>query len=127
MSTNNGNAARPDEAVRQDEVLMPAVDVFEDEGGITLYADLPGVPRDRLSLHVESDTLTIEGQMSPELAGGGEATHVEVAVPRYRRAFTLSRELDVDKVAAVFEHGVLRLRIPKASHARPRRIEVQVG
>jgi len=90
MSTNNGNAARPDEAVRQDEVLMPAVDVFEDEGGITLYADLPGVPRDRLSLHVESDTLTIEGQMSPELAGGGEATHVEVAVPRYRRAFTLS-------------------------------------
>ena len=115
MSTSNENHTG------QGEALLPAVDVFEDEGGITLFADLPGVPREQLGLHVESDTLTIEGQMSPELAGSGEATHVELSLPRYRRAFTLSRELDVEKVSAAFEHGVLRLRIPKPLTPGPAR------
>lgn len=126
MNENTRNTGGRNEATRQDDVLMPAVDVFEDERGITLYADLPGVSRERLALHVESDTLTIEGEVSPELRAAGEATHVEVSAPRYRRAFTLSRELDMEKVSAAFEHGVLRLRIPKAAHAQPRRIEVQV-
>jgi HSP20 family protein len=45
----------------------------------------------------------------------------------YRRAFTLSRELDPDKVSAELSQGVLRLRIPKAEHAQPRRITVQVA
>jgi HSP20 family protein len=58
---------------------------------------------------------------------GMQASHAEVQRTRYRRAFTLSRELDPEKVAAELNHGVLRLRIPKAAHAQPRRIEVQVG
>jgi HSP20 family molecular chaperone IbpA len=56
-----------------------------------------------------------------------EATHAEVSLPRYRRAFTLSKELDVDKVAAELNNGVLKLRIPKAAHAQPKRIEVRVS
>ena len=58
---------------------------------------------------------------------GMEASHAEVQVARYRRAFTLSKELDADKVTAEFNHGVLRLRIPKAEHAQPRKIAVQVA
>lgn len=46
---------------------------------------------------------------------------------RYRRAFTLSKELDADKVGAELSQGVLRVRIPKAAHAQPRKIEVKVG
>ena len=57
---------------------------------------------------------------------GMQASHAEVQRKRYRRAFTLSRELDPDKVSAEFSQGVLRLRIPKAAHAQPRRIAVQV-
>lgn len=106
--------------------LLPPVDVFEDAGGITLLADLPGVPKDRLSLHVEDDTLTIEGEVSLDIPDGMEASHAEVGLPRYRRVFTLSKELDSDKVSAEFRNGVLRLRIPKAEHAQPRRIEVKV-
>jgi HSP20 family molecular chaperone IbpA len=56
-----------------------------------------------------------------------EASHAEVQLARYRRAFTLSKELDADKVSAEFSHGVLRVRVPKADHARPRRIAVSVG
>ena len=107
--------------------LMPPVDVIEDANGITLYADLPGVPKEKLNLHVEADTLTIEGELALAMPDGMEATHVEVALPRYRRVFTLSKELDAGKVAAEFAHGVLKLRIPTAEHAQPRKIQVAVG
>lgn len=107
--------------------LMPPVEVIEDANGIVLYADLPGVPKDKLDLHVEAGTLTIEGEIALEMPEGMEATHVEVTLPRYRRVFTLSKELDAGKVGAEFSHGVLKLRIPKAEHAQPRRIQVAVG
>ena len=109
-----------------ESVLMPPVDVVEDASGITLYADLPGVPKDKLHLQVDADTLTIEGEISLALPEGMESTHVDVASPRYRRVFTLSKELDSEKVAAEFERGVLKLRIPKAAHAQPRKVEIRV-
>lgn len=114
------------DTARSEPNLMPPVDVIEDTGGITLYADLPGVPKDKLVLHVEADTLTIEGEVALEMPDGMESTHAEVSLPRYRRVFTLSKELDSTKVAAELNHGVLKLRIPKAEHAQPRRIEVRV-
>jgi len=53
-----------------------------------------------------------------------EATHVEVSLPRYRRVFTLSRELDPERMSAELRQGVLKVRIHKAEHAKPRRIQV---
>jgi HSP20 family molecular chaperone IbpA len=85
------------------------------------------VPKDKLSLQIESDTLTIEGELALDVPQGMEASHAEVGLPRYRRVFTLSKELDPAKTQAKFEQGVLTLRIPKAEHAQPRRIEVQVA
>lgn len=126
MSENTA-VTKPAETPRNEAALMPPVDVIEDASGITLYADLPGVPKDRLSLQVEADTLTIEGEVALDIAEGMEATHAEMSVPRYRRVFTLSRELDTDKVSAEFNHGVLKLRIPKAEHAQPRKVEIRVA
>jgi HSP20 family molecular chaperone IbpA len=85
------------------------------------------VPKDKLSLHVEADTLTIEGEVALNLPEGMEPSHAEVALPRYRRVFTLSKELDSGKVEAELNQGVLKLRIPKAEHAQPRKIEVKVA
>lgn len=107
--------------------LVPPVDVIEDATGITLYADLPGVPKDRLNLEVSGDTLIIEGEMDMRMPDGMEATHAEVSVPRYRRVFTLSKELDTGKLQAELKQGVLKLHIQKAEHAKPRRISVQAG
>ncbi len=115
------------QAPRSEATLMPAVDVIEDGTGITLYADLPGVPKDKLNLQVEADTLTIEGELSLAVPAAMEASHAEVGLPRYRRVFTLSKELDPGKVSAELAQGVLKLRIPKAEHAQPRRIEVKVA
>ncbi|HET7766432.1 MAG TPA: Hsp20/alpha crystallin family protein [Burkholderiales bacterium] len=107
--------------------MIPNVDVVEDDAGITIYADLPGVPKDKLSLRIEGETLQIEGEMVSDAPEGMEAIYAEVRVPRYRRAFTLSRELDTEKINASLKDGVLALRVPKAEHAQPRRIEVKAA
>jgi len=111
----------------QQPAARPAVDVFEDETGITLLADMPGVPKDQLELKVEGDELTIEGSVQSSTPEGLEAVYAEVRVPRFRRSFTLSRELDSAKIDASLKDGVLTLRIPKQSHAQPRRIAVSAG
>jgi len=131
--TRNEQASRTDATTRTNATqrgnatLMPPVDVIEDSTGITLRADLPGVPRDKLKLHVEAGTLTIEGEVSIPMPDSMEATYAEVGAPYFRRVFTLSKELDTGKVSAEFKHGVLSLRIPKAEHAQPRRIDIKVS
>ncbi len=131
--SRNEQASRKDAATRKeatlhnDRVLMPPVDVIEDSAGITLRADLPGVSKDKLNLTVEAETLTIEGEVSIVMPEDMEASYAEVNLPRYRRVFTLSKELDAGKVSAEIKQGVLSLRIPKAEHAKPRRIEINVG
>ena len=112
---------------RQEPALLPPVDVVEDANGIWLYADLPGVPKDKLGLRVDGDQLTIEGEMALPVSKDMSAVHAEVTSSRYHRTFTLSKELDADKVQAELSQGSLRVRIPKAAHAQPRRITVQVA
>jgi HSP20 family molecular chaperone IbpA len=119
----NANAAPAEER----PALLPPVDVIEDAQGLTLRADLPGVPKEKLQVHVDGDRLTIEGEMGLEMPREMEASHVEVALPRYRRAFTLSRELDPEQLSAELKQGVLTLRIGKSKHAVARRIEVRAG
>ena len=119
--------ARSTEAERTETgVMLPPVDVVEDALGITLYADLPGVPKDKLHVRIDADALTIEGEVSLPMAGNLEPSHVEVQLPRYQRTFTLGKELDSEKVSAEFRHGVLKLSIPKVEHAKPRKIEISV-
>ena len=118
-----GSAAESD----QQRAVLPAVDVFEDAAGITLLADMPGVPKDQLELKVEGDALLIEGHVQPRTPDGLEAIYAEVRVPHYRRSFTLSRELDTNRIEANLKDGVLTLRIPKQAHAQPRRITVHAG
>ena len=107
--------------------VVPPVDVYEDEHGITLLADLPGVSRERLGVRVNGDSLVIEA--NAEVAGPRdlELVYGEAQVPAFRREFTLSRELDASRIEAQLKDGVLRLAIPKAEEAKPRRIEVRVG
>jgi len=112
---------------RDEPAVLPPVDVVEDAGGITLYADLPGVPRERLQVHVDGDVLVIDGEIALEMPKQLEATHVEVSLPRYRRVFSLSKELDPERLSAEMKNGVLTLRIQKAEHAKPRRIAVEAG
>lgn len=113
---------------RQDQpYVIPPVDIFENESGITLLADLPGVSRDRLGVRVDGESLVIEATASTVGPQEMELVYGEAQYPSYRRQFTLSRELDASRVEASLKDGVLKLSIPKLEEAKPRRIEVRVG
>ena len=114
----------PKSAGFNERPVAPAVDIFEDAGGITLLADMPGVSRERLDVKLDGDNLSVEGRVELDAPPEMRALWAEVSVPRFRRTFTLSRELDAGRIEANLKDGVLTLRVPKQAHAQPRRIEV---
>jgi HSP20 family protein len=124
MSTDVNVVQRPQDDANA-PALIPPVDVTEDEAGITLTADLPGAERETLSVRVDGDTLTLEAPIKLGEPDAMEALYAEVRAARWRRSFTLSRELDSQKIEASLKDGLLTLRLPKQERARPRRIEVR--
>ena len=126
QTNGRGNGAAS-EAASQPQVVPP-VDIFEDDQGITVLADLPGVSREQLGVRVDGDSLIIEASSnSIAVPQGMELLYSEAQFPSYRRQFTLSRELDAGRIEAALTNGVLRLTIPKAEDAKPRRIEVRAA
>lgn len=107
--------------------VAPAVDVLEDSLGITLFADLPGVPREKLDVRVQDGSLRIEAEAVIPAPAGLRLHHGELRHPRFSRAFTLSPDFDVSRIDAQLRDGVLRLTIPRRESAKPRRIEVSAG
>ena len=131
MSDNNavtktGSGSSQERSKVPQQALMPAVDIVENENGITLLADMPGVSKERLNIRVDGENLTIEGSAEVQVPEQIELLHSEMRTPFFRRTFTLSRELDSAKIEASLRDGVLRMHIPKSEEARPRRIEVNV-
>ena len=126
QASSRRDVSRSDTARRDTQAMTPRVDVLEDDTGITVIADMPGVSKDSLEIKVENDALSIEGAVSAATPQAMEATYAEVRIPRYRRSFTLSRELDPGHIEAQLKDGVLKLRIPKHEQARPQRISVKV-
>jgi len=127
MDTMKTTAAADREAAGEASALLPPVDIVEDENGITLKADLPGVSKENLSIRVDGDTLTIEGGVSLGESQRLEAVYAEVGVARYRRSFVLGRDLDTEGIDAAIRQGVLTLRVPKREQAKPRRIAVKAA
>ena len=111
----------------RDVFLRPPVDVYEDRSGITLTADLPGVSRDRLDIRVDGNNLSIEARAVIDMPEGMEALHADVGTTRFRRSFSLSNELETDKISAEVKDGVLTLRLPKRAELQPRKIEIKAG
>ena len=105
--------------------LTPTVDIVEDNEGITLKADMPGVDKEHLSIGVEGDTLTLEGAVTLNESPNLTAVYAEIRVAQYKRSFVLSRDLDTDRIDAKLANGVLTLHIPKLEKAKPRRVEVR--
>jgi len=104
--------------------IRPAVDIFENDEGITLQADMPGVSKERLDVRVEGNNLLVEGTIGIEPQGSMSALYADVRSTVYRRSFVLGQELETGKIQANLRDGVLTLRIPKRAELRPRRIEV---
>lgn len=121
QETNNGTPVREEQRTatpRREErhVMAPAVDVAEGEEGFLVVADLPGVAPEDLSVRLEKGEIVVQGRRGDVGRGPG----VE-----YRRVIGLPPEVDGDAVSATFARGVLELRLPRKSSAKPRQIPIQ--
>ncbi len=125
IKTQENTAARTQG--EPESVMLPPVDIYEDANGFTLLADLPGVTRERLSIQVDGNDLTIEGEAAIDMPENMDALYADVASTRYQRRFTLSNELATDDIRAEMKDGVLTLRMPKKAELQPRKIEVSAG
>ena len=112
-------------AVSKAPTVTPSVDIFENDDEILLYADMPGVEKDAIAINLENGSLTINGHRNP--AGDGEAQFEEFGEVEYERAFSVPQGIDINKVKANMNNGVLSLHLPKSEAVKPRQIEVQSG
>jgi len=107
-----------------DRLLLP-LDVTTTRDALVVEAALPGVQPDDVEITIENGTLTITGTAAEDQLEEGASQLVrEIRRGAFSRSMTLPTGLEPDKAAATFEHGVLRLRIPKAEQVRPRQIRI---
>ena len=102
--------------------IAPMVDIFENEDEILLYADMPGVIKNNVTIHVDNGKLEISGARHLETKGSG--SWQEFGDVEYRRVFSVPQSIDVAKVHAELKEGVLKLHLPKTEAAKPHTIKI---
>jgi HSP20 family molecular chaperone IbpA len=107
------------------KVFVPRVDICETKDAIVLLADMPGVDEKSIDITLEKNVLTLMGRLEPETYEGYGAAYVEYDAGDYERAFTLSDEIDRDRIDASVKNGVLRLTLPKAEPVKLKKINVK--
>jgi len=126
MTTKNLSERNEGSLQREAEVrhwLSPAVDIHENDNGLVLSADLPGVTREGLDIGIEEGILTIQARTD---ASSSEVVFRDAGHTGYQRRFQLPENLDLDKVDAKLKDGVLILTLPKSEAVKPRKIDVTV-
>jgi len=105
---------------------FPAIDVAEHENEFVLLAEMPGVKKEDLKLTVENNALTLSGMRKPyEIPQDARVLLNEVRVREFSRSIEFPSDVEVDKIAAELQNGLLRVVLPKAERARVKRIEIQ--
>jgi len=105
---------------------LPAVDIRETADAIVVHAELPGIDKKDVKVDVKDGVLTISGERKYEKDVKDENVHrIERSYGSFSRSFSLPTHVDVNKVEARLEDGVLKVRLPKTETARPKSIDVQ--
>jgi HSP20 family molecular chaperone IbpA len=127
MSKDTNMVKRGDrpEGIQQRPAVAPAVDVFENKDELLIVADMPGVQREQLKLHLEKGKLTLDARRDE--ASEGNLLAAEFRPVDYRRTFLVPQGIDADRISAELTHGVLRLKLPKSAAVKPRTIQVKIG
>ena len=108
-------------------LYVPAADICETADDILLIADMPGVDENAVDISIEKNVLTLRGPVSWSAPAGHKLDWGEYESGDFERVFTLTDEIDRDKIEASMKDGVLRLRLPKAKFARARKIAVKAA
>ncbi|MGW2722696.1 Hsp20/alpha crystallin family protein [Streptomyces sp. NPDC001492] len=105
---------------------MP-MDAWREGGTFFVELDLPGVDPESVDLDVEDNVLTVRAERKPTYGEGTDKVITERPAGTFSRQLFLGDTLDSERIEAAYEAGVLRLRIPVAEQAKPRKIAISGG
>jgi len=126
VATKTENDIQTGEQTRSDaRYTPPPVDIYEEGEQLMVVADLPGVDKNSISVDVKDGILTIQGM--PTAVAPGTPIYKEFELVNYYRQFELSEAVDIEKISADYQRGVLKLTLPKAERARTRKIDVKMN
>lgn len=115
------------EHTKNRKVYLPKVDIYERGDDTILLADMPGVDQKAVDINLDKNVLTITGTIKSDSYNDYRLAYAEYEVGDYQRSFTLSNEIDTNNIDATMKNGVLRLVLPKAEAAKPKKITVNAG
>ena len=127
VETRKGTEAKECESTRAIACSTPATDIYEREDAIVVLADMPGVDGRNVDLTLENNVLTIRGHAAVTEPQEADLLHREYRATDYERSFTLTDDVDREKIKATMKQGVLRIELPKAAEKQPRKISVDAG
>jgi HSP20 family protein len=108
--------------------FVPAVDIYEDQHGIQLKLEVPGIDDKDLDISVENNVLTVSGERKFEKEQKEENFHrIEPRYGSFTRSFTLPNTVDTETITADYNNGVLNLHLAKREEAKPEQIKVGIG
>lgn len=113
------------EKTRELRTATPSVDIYENENEILLFADMPGVHKDDITVNIENGKLAISGVR--RLDHQGVSNWEEFVDVEYVRSFSIPQTINVEDVEANLKDGVLSLHLPKSEAAKPRLIEIKAA
>jgi HSP20 family protein len=107
--------------------FVPPVDVYEDEQGIRLKMEVPGIEEKDIDIRLENNVLTVRGERKLEKETKEENYHrIERSYGNFTRSFTLPNSVNPEEVKASYSKGVLTIKLGKRAEARPKQIKVDV-
>jgi HSP20 family molecular chaperone IbpA len=114
------------EQTKPGRVYIPAVDIWEDDDGLTLRADMPGVASEQVVVELNDDVLMLEGEVDLSDYEGMSPIYTEYNIGHFQRSFHIpdGNRYDRDKMQARLTDGVLEVTVPRAEATKPRRISV---
>jgi len=113
------------ERTRNRKVYVPKVDIIETGDAMVMYADIPGADEKTVDVTLEKSVLTIRGTIAPQEFEGRSIAYAEYDVGDYERSFTVSDEVDRDRIEAVVKNGVLKLVLHKIPQVEAKKITVR--
>ncbi|MCK9363942.1 MAG: Hsp20/alpha crystallin family protein [Syntrophales bacterium] len=113
------------ERTQNRRVYVPKVDIIDTKESVILYADMPGVDEGSVDVTIDKNVLNISGVVKPPEFEGRSIAYAEYDTGDYDRSFTISDDIDREKVEALVKNGVLRLVLHKAPEAAVKKITVR--
>lgn len=119
-----GRGARNEEP-SSTTIWSPAVDIYETENEIVVQAELPGMDRKDITLHLENNVLTIRGDRKFQKETKEDNYHrIERSYGGFSRSFSIPATVDEEKIHADYKDGVLKIALPKKEQAKPKQIQI---